>query len=56
MAERHERAMLLWARIVAAGLAVAHAGIAAWQQRMNPDGVCYLDMGEAIVRADWSIA
>jgi len=56
VAESRERVVLLSARGIAIGLGVAHAAIAIWKQRMNPDGICYLDMGDALARADWPMA
>jgi hypothetical protein len=52
---RQEEARVRWtARSVAVLLAVVHA----WANRnfMNSDGVSYLDIGDAYVRADWAHA
>jgi hypothetical protein len=39
-------------------LAVAIGALRAWQERdfINPDGISYLDMGDALVRGDWATA
>jgi hypothetical protein len=47
------RRLLRWTVLLAGA---AHAALAALQHRMNPDGVNYLDMGDAIARHDWSMA
>jgi len=37
---------------------VVLGGVHAWigRHQMNPDGICYLDMGEAYMRCDWKMA
>jgi hypothetical protein len=41
-----------WSFLILAGLIDAIAG----RHSMNPDGVSYLDMGDAMVRGDWKMA
>jgi hypothetical protein len=46
-----------WAfRGMAVALGGMHAWIASLQQSMNPDGIAYLEMGEAYFRGDWAMA
>jgi hypothetical protein len=46
-----------WAlRLLAIGLGALHAWTAAVQQSMSEDGISYLDMGDAYLRGDWSMA
>jgi hypothetical protein len=43
-------------RLLAVTLAGLHAWAAARSHSMNPDGVAYLDIGDAYFRGDWEIA
>jgi hypothetical protein len=42
--------------LVAITLGVLHTWAGASSQSMNPDGIAYLDIGDAYVRADWNMA
>jgi hypothetical protein len=42
--------------LVAIALGVLHTWAGASSQSMNPDGIAYLDIGDAYVRADWNMA
>jgi hypothetical protein len=54
------RARLFWLRngfrLLAVTLAGLHAWTAARSHSMNPDGVAYLDIGDAYFRGDWAVA
>jgi len=43
-------------RLATLALGAAQAVVAALHQSMNADGVNYLDMGDALLRGDWSMA
>jgi Na+-translocating ferredoxin:NAD+ oxidoreductase RnfD subunit len=43
-------------RLLAVTLAGLHAWTAARSHSMNPDGVAYLDIGDAYFRGDWEVA
>ena len=43
-------------RILAVGLGAVHTFVAIERQWMNPDGISYLDMGDAFLRGDWEMA
>jgi hypothetical protein len=43
-------------RICAVLLGAAAAAAGAYSQSMNPDGIAYLDMGDAFLRGDWATA
>ena len=49
-----------WVRPVSWLIAVAAGGVhalgAVIRQSMNPDGVAYLDIGDAYIRGDWGVA
>lgn len=49
--ERHFEILLI-------GIAIALGALHAWAGRyaMNPDGISYLDMGDAFLRGDWEMA
>jgi hypothetical protein len=54
----HRNAWLRRLRIIFLLLAVALGALSAWDARhaMNPDGISYLDVGDACVRGDWKSA
>ncbi|HKY60795.1 MAG TPA: hypothetical protein VJP59_07280 [Gemmatimonadota bacterium] len=43
-------------RILAVGMGAAHAAAAGLRQSMSEDGISYLDMGDAYLRGDWTMA
>ena len=45
-----------WLRSLVLSIGAINAGSAMISGAMNPDGVCYLDMGDAFFRGDWSTA
>jgi hypothetical protein len=56
----YEEARLFWLkqgfRLLAVSLAGVHAWAAASNHSMNPDGISYLDIGDAYFRGDWEMA
>jgi hypothetical protein len=56
----YKEAKLFWLkqsfRLLAVGLAGLHAWAAASNHSMNPDGISYLDIGDAYFRGDWEMA
>jgi hypothetical protein len=53
---RQERWVSGFFRLMAITLGALHGWVAAANHSMNPDGISYLDIGDAYMRGDWNMA